>query len=76
MAKLPVISGKDAVKAFGKAGFELVKGRGKGSHQFMVREDPRCMLTIPDHRELAPGTLRSMIRQAGLTVEQFVDLLD
>lgn len=76
MAKLPVISGREAAKTFGKVGFELAAGRGKGSHQFMVRENPRCVLTIPNHRELAPGTLRAMIRQAGLTVEQFVDLLD
>ncbi|MHB1157140.1 MAG: type II toxin-antitoxin system HicA family toxin [Phycisphaerales bacterium] len=75
MAKLPVISGREAAKAFGKAGFVLAIRRGKGSHQFMVREDPRCVLTIPGHKELAPGMLRALIRQAGLTVEQFVDLL-
>jgi predicted RNA binding protein YcfA (HicA-like mRNA interferase family) len=76
MPKLPVISGRDAVKALGKAGFEPIKRRGKGSHMVVARRDPVTIITIPDHRELDRGTLRSIIRQAGLTVEQFVDLLD
>ncbi len=73
--RLPVISSRDAVKALGKAGFEIIKGRGKGSHIVVTRAEPRTILTIPDHRELDRGTLRAIIRQAGLTVDEFVALL-
>ena len=73
--RLPVISGRDAVKALGKAGFETVRGRGKGSHIVMAKTDHPSILTIPDHRELDRGTLRAIIRQAGLTVDEFVALL-
>jgi predicted RNA binding protein YcfA (HicA-like mRNA interferase family) len=42
----------------------------------MLRRDaPSARVTIPDHRELDSGTLRAIIRQAGLTVEEFVALL-
>ena len=75
MPKLPVISGNDAVRAFAKIGFVVQRGRGKGSHIFMARENPRAILTIPNHRELRPGMLRALIRDADLSVEQFVDLL-
>jgi predicted RNA binding protein YcfA (HicA-like mRNA interferase family) len=72
---LPVISGRDAVRAFGKVGFEVLPGRGKGSHIVMVRKDPPGILTIPDHRELKRGTLRSLIRSANLSIDQFRELL-
>jgi len=71
---LPVISGRRAVKAFGRAGFEFLPGRGKGSHMALFRKSPPCLLTIPDHRELDRGTLRGLIRAAGMTVDQFVAL--
>ncbi len=73
--RLPVISGRDAAKALGKAGFETVMGRGKGSHIVMAKTDNPGIITIPDHRELDQGTLRAIIRQAGLTVDEFVALL-
>ena len=73
--QLPVISGRDAVKALGKAGFETVKGRGKGSHIVMAKTDHPGIITIPDHRELDRGTLRAIIRQAGLSVDEFIALL-
>ena len=72
---LPVISGRDAVRAFAKAGFVELPDRGKGSHRVMHRPGWPAILTIPDHRELKRGTLRSLIRDAGLTVDEFVDLL-
>lgn len=56
-------------------GFVHVPGRGKGSHLFMFRADPRTALTIPDHREVKRGTLRAIIRKAGLSVDEFVALL-
>lgn len=73
--QLPVVSGQDAVKALGKAGFETVKGRGKGSHIVMAKARHPGIITIPDHRELDRGTLRAIIRQAGLSVDEFVALL-
>jgi len=50
--------------------------RQKGSH-IVLRQDaaPHRRITVPDHREIAKGTLRAIIRQAGLTVEEFQDLL-
>ncbi len=72
---LPIISGREAVRAFEKVGFRLVPGRGKGSHMVMAKPDFPAILTIPDHRELKRGLLRALIRTAGLSVEEFVALL-
>ncbi len=68
MPELPRISGKEAIRIFGKLGF--IEVRQKGSHVVLRRGDRGCV--IPKHKELAPGTLRSAIRQAGITVEKFV----
>ena len=73
MSKLPVISGSDCVKALNKIGFEVYRQRG--SHITMVRKSPPSQTTIPNHIELDRGTLRAIIRQVGLTVEEFVELL-
>jgi predicted RNA binding protein YcfA (HicA-like mRNA interferase family) len=72
--KLPVVSGSEAVKAFGKAGYELDEQHG--SHIILRRSDPpHRRLSVPNHKELAKGTLRALIREAGLTVEEFAKLL-
>lgn len=74
--KLPVVSGKRVIQAFTKAGFEV--NRIVGSHHVLVFPGgPTRTVTVPVHagRDLKPGTLRSIIRQAGLTVEEFVELL-
>ena len=73
MSKLPVISGADCVKALSKIGFEVYRQRG--SHIVIVRKSPPTQTTIPDHKELDRGTLRAIIRQTGLTVEEFIALL-
>ena len=73
MSKLPVISGADCVKALGRIGFEVYRQRG--SHIVIVRKSPPSQTTIPNHKELDRGTLRAIIRQAGLTVEEFITLL-
>jgi len=74
MPKLPAISGKEAVRAFERIGYELSHQRG--SHMILRRTDPpHRHLSIPDHRELSKGLLRGLIRDAGLTVEDFVGLL-
>ncbi|MBZ5701219.1 MAG: type II toxin-antitoxin system HicA family toxin [Acidobacteriia bacterium] len=73
MGRLGNISGKEAVKAFGKAGW-LVMGQ-VGSHVVMTKAGVRTNLSIPQHKELSTGTLRALIRAAGMTVEDFVALL-
>lgn len=73
MPKLPVISGAEAIKAFGRAGWSV--DRQRGSHAVMLKPGHIASLSIPQHKELAPGTLRSLIRASGLTVEEFVSLL-
>ena len=70
---LPVISGRRCVAALSKAGFTLVRQRG--SHMLVQRVAPATTLSVPDHNELDRGTLRAIIRQAGLTVEEFLGLL-
>lgn len=73
MSKLPVISGADCVKALGKIGFEVYRQRG--SHIVVVRKSPPSQTTIPNHKELDRGTLRAIIHQTGLTIEEFIALL-
>ena len=72
MARLPVISGAEAVKVFERAGWSL--DRKRGSHVILVKEGHLATLSIPDHKELAKGTLRSLLRAAGLTAEEFLSL--
>lgn len=74
MTRLPIVSGAEAVRAFGRAGW--VVDRQRGSHVVMVKLGHLASLSIPQHRELAPGTLRALIRAAGLSVEEFIALLD
>ncbi len=69
MLELPIISGKEAIKIFGSLGFKIV--RQKGSHVVLRKENKGCV--IPIHKELAIGTLRSAIKQAGITIEEFIN---
>ena len=72
--KLPVVSGGEAVKAFRKLGYEFDEQHG--SHMILRHAaPPHRRLSIPNHKELAKGTLRALIREAGLTVEEFAQLL-
>ena len=72
MSKLPVCSGADAVRAFRQMGYEV--DHQTGSH-IILRHPTMRRLTVPNHRELAKGTLRALIREAGLTKEEFSNLL-
>jgi predicted RNA binding protein YcfA (HicA-like mRNA interferase family) len=72
--KLPVVSGTEPIKAFRKIGYELDEQHG--SHLILRHvKPPHRRLSIPNHSELAKGTLRALIREAGLTVEEFTPLL-
>lgn len=73
MSKLPVVSGENCIRALGKVGFYVV--RRESSHVTLVRDDPPSQLTVPDHKEIRKGSLRAIIRQAGLNVDEFAELL-
>jgi predicted RNA binding protein YcfA (HicA-like mRNA interferase family) len=76
MPKVPRISGEDAVRAFGRAGF--YHDRTTGSHVILKKDGHRYHLSIPVHKGKTVGTglLRSQIEAAGLTVEEFIKLLN
>jgi len=73
--KLPVVSGKEVIKALSKIGFKHV--RTSGSHAILNKQTEKGKITIPVplHRELAKGTLKSIMKQAGLSLEDFLKLL-
>jgi len=73
MGKLSNISGKKAVNAFEKLGWEK---RGQvGSHMILTKKGERANLSVPQHKELAPGTLRKLINHAGISVDEFLKLV-
>ena len=72
MSKLPSISGKNCVKALQKVGFYLK--RRESSHVILRRDNP-FEVVVPDHPELAKGTLRAILRDVDLSVEEFIRLL-
>ncbi len=73
MSKIPVISGEQCVRALEKVGFILK--RQQGSHIILRRDDPFSQLVVPNHKILDRGTIRAIIRQAGITVDYFIELL-
>ena len=70
--KLPRLSGRKVIKILSKQGFEIV--RQKGSHVFLRHSDGRITV-VPNHNEIDKGTLLEIIRQAGLTRKEFIDLV-
>ncbi|MBU0704486.1 MAG: type II toxin-antitoxin system HicA family toxin [Chloroflexi bacterium] len=73
MSRLPVISGRECVRALEGAGFYFK--RQTSSHIILRRDDPFAQVVVPDHKVLDRGTLRAIIRQAGLSVDEFVRLV-
>jgi len=74
LSKLPSISGSKAVRAFERLGYKV--DRQRGSHIILRHpESPHRRLVVPNHQSVARGTLRALIREAGLTVEEFRDAL-
>ena len=73
MSKLPRISGRECVQALEQAGFYIK--RQESSHVVLRRDDPFIQVVVPDHKELDRGTLRAIIRQADLGVDEFIKLL-
>ena len=73
MSKLPLISARKCIKALHKAGFYFV--RQKGSNVYLRRDEPFAQVSVPNHRELHNGTLKGILNDAGLTVDEFIGLL-
>jgi len=73
MSKLPQLSGRECVHALAKQRF-YVK-RQQSSHMILRRDNPFAQLVVPDRKVLDHGTLRAIIRQAGLSVDEFMALL-
>lgn len=71
MTKLPCVSGARVVKALERLGFS--RRRQRGSHVILRRGSSVCV--VPLHREVDPGTLRGVLRQAGVPLEQFMQQL-
>jgi predicted RNA binding protein YcfA (HicA-like mRNA interferase family) len=73
MPKQPVVSGAEAVRALPRAGWRV--DRQRGSHVVLLKMGSVASRSVPQHPELAPGTLRALIRAAGMSVEEFAALL-
>ena len=74
--RLPSLSSRKVIDALRKAGFKDAPHRGKGSHRALVRhDDPPRLVIIPERKDIPVGTLRAIVRQAGLTPAEFLDLL-
>ena len=72
--KLPVVSGKEVIKAFTRMGYEI--DHQTGSHTILRQtKEPYRRLTVPNHAVIAKGTLLALIKEAGLTREEFIELL-
>ena len=74
MPPLPAMQGREVVKVLTRMGWEVARQRG--SHIILVKSGSLATLSVPDHHEVARGTLRSLIRAAGITVQEFLDLCD
>ncbi|HUT03806.1 MAG TPA: type II toxin-antitoxin system HicA family toxin [bacterium] len=77
MAKLPVLSSKEIIRVLHEAGFEYAPKRGKGSHSAFVKRDKDStrLVIVPHRKEIPRGTLISILEQAGLSKEEFMELL-
>jgi len=67
-----VVSGKEMIKYLSNQGFEIVSRKGSHVRLKKLAEPRNLIVIIPDHKELAQGTLRSILRQAGITFDEFV----
>ena len=74
MPRLPVVSGREAVRAFERDGWRF--SRQRGSHMVLNKPDVRHNLSIPDHREVSRDLLSKEIKKAGLTTAEFIELLN
>jgi len=73
MPKVPLLTPREVVKTFEELGWEVARRRS--SHIILTKEGHIATLSVPEHREVARGTLRGLIAKAGLTVDEFLDAL-
>lgn len=73
MARLPILSGQKVVYIFERLGWRVARQRG--SHIIMVKPNHIATLSVPNHKEVAQGTLRSLIRASGITVDEFTQVV-
>lgn len=74
MPAVPILTPREVIRAFEKLGWEVTRQRG--SHIILTKEAHPATLSIPNHPEVARGTLRSLIAKAGLTIEEFLEALE
>ena len=74
MPPIPILKPKEVVRAFENLGWEVARQRG--SHIILTKEGEPATLSVPNHSEVARGTLRSLIAKAGLTMEEFLEALE
>ena len=70
MTPVPLLSGREVAKALVRLGWQIARQRG--SHIILVRPGHLATLSIPDHREVARGTLRAILRRASVTLDDFL----
>ncbi|MCY7376529.1 MAG: type II toxin-antitoxin system HicA family toxin [Pyrinomonadaceae bacterium] len=73
MAQLPNLSGKEVVKVFENLGWKF--SRQSGSHIVLTKDGEMASLSVPNHKAVAKGTLRSLIRAANLTIDEFIEAI-
>jgi predicted RNA binding protein YcfA (HicA-like mRNA interferase family) len=74
MPPVPILKPRQVVQAFERLGWDVARQRG--SHIILTRKGHMATLSVPNHPEVARGTLRSLIARAGLTVQEFLDALE
>jgi predicted RNA binding protein YcfA (HicA-like mRNA interferase family) len=74
MAPVPILKPREVIRAFENLGWEVARQRG--SHIILTKEGELATLSVPNHSEVARGTLRSLIAKAGLTIEEFLEALE
>jgi predicted RNA binding protein YcfA (HicA-like mRNA interferase family) len=74
MSSIPVLSGRDVARILERMGWEIARQRG--GHLILVKSGHPATLSVPDHAEVARGTLRALIRRAGVTADDFLRLIE
>lgn len=75
MPKLPTLSAREVIRALSSQGFQVVSQKGSHIKMKKIALNETCIVIVPDHPEIPTGTLKSIIRQAGMTDEEFIRLL-
>jgi predicted RNA binding protein YcfA (HicA-like mRNA interferase family) len=75
MSKLPVVSGGETIRVLMRIGYEVVRKKGSHVRLRCADDSSRGPVTVPDHRTLKPGTLRAILRDAKLSVDEYIELL-